>query len=127
MGWWNTDKFWDYYLEVKNYRERIFATGSQQSIEVKATNFLKGITEEKDGLESKKIAEILLEDITDYGTLALPTMRKIISVEKIKNNENKEKEFKKIINELGGIDYLEKIKKMIKDEKKEIIIAIENQ
>lgn len=37
------------------------------------------------------------------------------------------KEVKNILEDLGGMNYLDKIKKTIKDEKKEIIIAIENQ
>ena len=68
-----------------------------------------------------------MEDIIDYGTLALPTMRKIVSVEKIKDGKSRVKEFKNILDDLGGINYLDKVKVSIRDEKKEIIIAIENQ
>ena len=123
-----SDKFWDFYGKAKDFKERIFSTGSQQSIEVKTTNFLKSIISDKNSdLELKEMAEILLEDIIDYGTLALPTMRKIVSIEKIKDGKSRIKEFKNILEDLGGINYLDKVKESIKDAKKEIIIAIENQ
>jgi superfamily II DNA/RNA helicase len=121
-------KFWNFYDKAKNFKERTFSTGSQQSIEVKTTNFLKSIISDKNSnLELKEIAEILLEDIIDYGTLTLPTMRKIVSVEKIKDGKIRVKEFKNILEDLGGINYLDRVKELIKDTKKEIIIAIENQ
>ncbi|MCK5122989.1 MAG: DEAD/DEAH box helicase family protein [Candidatus Pacebacteria bacterium] len=121
-------KFWDFYEKAKDFKERAFSAGSQQSIEVKTTNFLKSIVSgENNNSELKEMAEIFLEDIIDYGTLALPTMRRIVSVKEIKGVDDKTKEFKNIIEDLGGINYLDKIKKTIKDEKKEIIIAIENQ
>jgi len=121
-------KFWDFYEKAKNFKERTFSTGSQQSIEVKTTNFLKFVISDKNsGLELKEMSEILLEDIIDYGTLTLPTMRKIVSVEKIKDSKSRIKEFKSIFDDLGEINYLNKVKESIKDTKKEIIIAIENQ
>ncbi len=122
-----SNNFWDFYGKAKNFKERTSSTGSQQSIEVKTTNFLNGIIEKNSDLELKETAEILLEDINDYGTLALPTMRKIVSVEKIKDEKVRIKEFKNILDDLGGLNYLDKIKESIKDAKKEIIIAIENQ
>jgi superfamily II DNA or RNA helicase len=123
-----SDKFWDFYTEAKNFKERTFSAGSQQSIEVKTTNFLNGmIVGTSHDSSIKEIAEILLEDMSDYATLALPTMRRIVSVEKIKDSESRLKEFKDIIEDLGGMNYLDKVKESIKDAKKEIIIAIENQ
>jgi len=121
------NKFWDFYGKAKNFKERTFSTGSQQSVEVKTTNFLNGIIQKNSSSELKEMTGILLEDINDYGTLALPTMRKIVSVEKMKDDKNKIKEFKNILDDLGGINYLDKVKESIKDTKKEIIIAIENQ
>jgi hypothetical protein len=87
---------------------------------------LNSIIQNEINKELKDIAEILLEDMNDYGTLALPTMRRIVDLE---NKKEKDilMEFKDIIVDLGGIDYLTKIKKKIYDIKKEVIVAIENQ
>lgn len=121
-----SEKFWKNYSDANNFKERIFATGSQQSIEVKTSNFLNSIFESYDNRNLKDIAEILLEDMNDYGTLSLPTMRRIIETEK-GSPEEILLEFQNIISDLGGIEYLDKIKEKIRDVKKEIVIAIENQ
>lgn len=120
--------FWEMYTKTKEFKERIFATGSQLSIEVRTTNLLNEIINDTDGdVKLKEMAEILLEDINDYGTIALPTMRRIVKLKTENSPEKRLSEFKDIITDLGGIHYLEKIKEKIKDTKKEIIIAIENQ
>lgn len=121
------ENFWSFYTEAKGFKERTFSTGSEQSIEVKTTNFLNGLLFNSSNQELKEMASILLEDLNDYGTLALPTMRRIVSIEKTNNEEDSIKEFKKIFDDLGGLNYLDKIKKSMKDTKKEIVIAIENQ
>jgi len=122
-----SNKFWNFYSEAKNFKERTFSTGSQQSIEVKARNFLNFIISNSKDLELKTMAEILLEDMTDYGTLILPTMRKIVKIEGLEGDKDKIKEFNNIFNDLGGIGYLDNVKRSIKNTKKEIIVAIENQ
>ena len=119
--------FWNLYTETKKFRERTFATGSQQSIEVKTTNFLNSILNDSDLEKLKKIADIFLDDINDYGTLMLPTMRRILNLEKEENQEKVLIEFEKIITDLGGINYLNKTKEKIRDARKEIVIAVENQ
>jgi len=118
--------FWSFYTETKKFKERVFSTGSQESIEVKTANFLNSI--DNSNLEKlRKIAEIILEDINDYSTLALPTMRRILKIEKDKNQKKRLIKFEEIIDDLGGMNYLDRIREKIKDTKKEIVIAVENQ
>ena len=121
-----SESFWEDYTKAREFKEREYATGSQQSIEVKTSNFLKSILQSGANRELTDITEVLLEDMKDYGTLALPTMRRIIALEG-ESVDKTLKEFNEIIVDLGDITYLDQIKKKIKDVKKEVIIAIENQ
>jgi len=125
-----SDIFWDFYMKVKEFKERKISFISDKSLEQKAINNLKTFINLKDNktFEFKKFTKNLLEDITDYGTLPDYTLRRISNLE-----FNNSKQMKKFLEELSylkdelGEDYLEKEKSRQKSLIKEIIIAIENQ
>lgn len=121
-----SDRFWEAYEEIKNYNDTYKTTNSEVSIEQKAKNILKSLLRSEDSkeiFELKPFIETLLEDILDYGTLSDYTLRRIASI----NSKDKAiSVLKALKNELGE-DYLQKEKERLKDLKKEIIIAIENQ
>ena len=119
--------FWSFYTETKRFKERVFSTGSQESTEVKTTNFLNSISGNSNIEKLNKITEIILDDINDYGTLPLSTMRRILKIEIEKDQKKRLIKFEEIIDDLGGMNYLDRIREKIKDAKKEIVIAVENQ
>jgi hypothetical protein len=70
---------------------------------------------------------MLLEDILDYGTLSLYTLRRIANLETDESKIKKTiEELKKLKDELGE-NYLEQEKRKHIEESKEIIVAIENR
>ncbi|MCS7151091.1 MAG: helicase-related protein [Endomicrobia bacterium] len=126
-----TDKFWDIYEEIKNLRETYYLPTTEKSLEQKAINTLKSLLriQNNDILEHRDFINMLLEDITDYGTLSDYTLRRIANLEAKTEKDIEEtiKELNLIKHELGGEFYLEKEKQKNKDLTKEIIVAIENQ
>jgi len=123
-----SDIFWDYYEEIKNYREIIPRGLSENSLLQRAINNLKSILklEAPDELNPlKPFVKTLIEDIFDYGTLSDYTLRRLANIN-IKKPENIISELTKLREELGE-DYLEKEKQHLKSMEKEIIIAIENR
>jgi len=124
------DHFWKMYESAKGFKERSYIPASAQSNEKKAlTNIdylLKASTNEQ--LSSlKKFIRTLREDIIDYGTLPEYTIRRIANL-KLDNADLKEaiEEITSIKEELGE-DYLEKEKKKLNKDEKEIIVAILNK
>jgi superfamily II DNA or RNA helicase len=123
-----SDIFWDYYEEIKNYREITPRGLSENSLLQRAINNLKSILklEAPDELNPlKPFVKTLIEDIFDYGTLSDYTLRRLANIN-IKRPENIISELTKLREELGE-DYLEKEKQHLKSMEKEIIIAIENR
>jgi len=120
---WNTDRFWQVYRAIQDFRDYRLGPVNEQSLEQKALinlDFL--IRNAKEGLMPyKDFLRTLKEDILGYGTLADYTLRRIANFK-----EDKIKDIQKLNDELGE-DYLIKEKNRQKDQKKEIIIAIENK
>jgi len=118
--------FWNTYEETKAHKDTGKQATSEQSIEVKAHNMLRSLTGRDDLYEVESFIDTLIEDMDHYGTLPLNTLRKITLLEGV-NAEKIVTTLVALSKELGGENYLEKEKRLIKETKKEIIIAVENQ
>ncbi len=126
-----SEKFWETYENIKNFRDYRVGPVSEQSLEQQAINNLKNFIfhqHEDEVLQVKDFLKALLEDITDYGTLSDYTLRRIANLESGTEEKLKKslKEIEALKNELG-VDYLEKEKARQRDLTKEIIVAIENR
>ncbi len=120
---WNTDKFWQAYVAIQNYKDFRLGTTSEQSLEMKALNNLDFLIRNNNEklMPHKDFLRTLKEDILSYGTLADYTLRRIANFK-----EDRIKDIYELKDEIGE-DYLIKEKNRQKDQKKEIIIAIENK
>jgi len=120
---WNSDLFWKTYQAIKDFKDFRVGSVSEQSLEQKALNkldtLIKIATDEL--MPHKDFLRTLKEDILGYATLPDYTLRRIM-----KFKEGKTADLEKLKAELGG-DYLLREKARIKQQKKEIIIAIENK
>jgi ERCC4-related helicase len=124
-----SDKFWDNYETIKNFKEERLPI-PEQSLEQKAINNIKTLLNlnNEEITQFKNFLRTLLEDILDYGTLPDYTLRRITNLEISEDKIRKTaEELKKLKDELGGDDYLIKEKEKVKTLHQEIIIAIENQ
>ncbi len=127
-----SDRFWDDYEIVKNYKEMGKASrkgGTENSLQQKSINNLKyllRISNNETLTDYKTFIRMLLEDILDYGTLSDYTLRRISNLNIDKHPQKTIKELSALNRELGG-NYLYDEKQRLKDLSKEIIIAIENQ
>jgi len=120
---WNTDQFWFAYDAIQTYKNFRLGPVSEQSLEQKALNNLDFLiaNKEESFMPHKNFLRMLKEDILSYGTLPDYTLRRIAGF-----NKDSAKDIQDLKNELGE-DYLTKEKNRQKDQKKEIIIAIENK
>jgi hypothetical protein len=120
---WNTQQFWQTYQSIKDFRDFRPGPINEQNLEIKARNNLEFLIRSTvaELMPYKDFLRTLREDILDYGTLADYTLRRIGNFK-----ETSVKDIQKLKNELGG-GYLIKEKNRQKDQKKEIIIAIENK
>jgi len=126
-----SDRAWENYEKVKNFKEYRVGTVNEQSLETKALNNLNyfiNTSQLEEIMPYKDFLRVLKEDITDYGTLPDYTLRRIANMESGDDKKiNKTiKEIKDIKKELSD-NYLQKEKERQKELVKEIIIAIENQ
>ncbi|MEO0238047.1 MAG: helicase-related protein [candidate division WOR-3 bacterium] len=123
-----SENFWEKYEKIKNYKETETPL-PEKSNERQAIDVLKELRKSKNDqiLEYHNFIKMLLEDILDYGTLSLYTLRRIANLEtddsKIKRTIE---ELKKLKDELGE-NYLEQEKRKHIEESKEVIVAIENR
>jgi superfamily II DNA or RNA helicase len=127
-----SDRAWDTYEKVKEFKEYHSRPASEQSLETKALNnlnFLINSNRREELMPFKSFLRTLREDIIDYGTLSDYTLRRISNLEVNDDKTLKEaiREIESIEKELGGDDYLQKEKNRRRDLSKEIIIAIENR
>ena len=126
-----SDRAWDNYEKVKNFKEYRIGMVNEQSLETKALNNLNyfiNTSQLEEIMPYKDFLRVLKEDITDYGTLPDYTLRRIVNME-----SGDDKKINKTVKEIKGIkkelseDYLQKEKERQKELVKEIIIAFENQ
>ncbi len=120
---WNTDNFWKTYQAIQDFRDYRLGPVSEQSLEQKALINLDFLirSNKEELMPLKDFLRTLKEDVINYGTLADFTLRRIMNFK-----DNNVKEIEVLKKELGA-DYLIKEKARQKDQKKEIIIAIENK
>ncbi len=120
---WNTDNFWKTYQAIQDFRDYRIGPVSEQSLEQKALINLDFLirSNKVELMPLKDFLRTLKEDVINYGTLADFTLRRIMNFK-----DNNVKEIEALKKELGA-DYLIKEKARQKDQKKEIIIAIENK
>ncbi|MBU0578221.1 helicase [Patescibacteria group bacterium] len=120
---WNNESFWQTYKAIQIFRDYRLGPTNEQSLEMRAQNnldYLIRSTNEK-LMPHKDFLRTLKEDVLGYGTLADYTLRRIANFK-----ENDAKDIQALKGEIGE-DYLLKEKDRQKDQKKEIIIAIENK
>jgi len=121
--------FWQYYEQIKSYKEYQSGPISEQSLERQALNNISTIITRPwdDVLVHLDFVRTLREDIVDYGTLSDYTLRRIANMETV-NDAGKKKTIEEIsaLKQELGEDYLQKEKNRQKDIEQEIIIAIEN-
>jgi superfamily II DNA/RNA helicase/HKD family nuclease len=122
--------FWKAYENVKEYRETFLEYAGSKSQESKAINNLKTMLK-KPWEELKPylpFIRILLDDVMNYGSLSDYTLRRIANLEAL--NPGKHKETADAIDTLMkdlGVTYLTRQKSKQAIQRKEIIIAVENQ
>jgi superfamily II DNA or RNA helicase/HKD family nuclease len=120
---WNTDQFWNTYQAIQDFKDFRLGSVSEQSLEQKALNkldtLIKNAREEL--MSHKGFLRTLKEDILGYATLPDYTLRRIMNFK-----ETDTKDVDKLKSQLGE-DYLIKERRRLKEQKKEIIIAIENK
>ncbi len=125
-----SNNFWVKYQTVKDKKKANIFPTSEQSIEKKALNninYLLRTNNNEKLIPFKSFLRTLREDILDYGTLPVYTLRQLAN---LRTNENKidttVEDLDKLKSKLGE-DFLDKEKARLKKLNKEIIIAIENQ
>lgn len=122
--------FWKAYGNVKEYRETFLEFAGSKSQESKAINNLKTLLKKPwDELKPYlSFIRLLLDDVMNYGSLSDYTLRRIASFEAI--NPSKHAETVRAIDSLMkdlGVNYLTRQKSKQANQRKEIIIAVENQ
>lgn len=120
---WNTDQFWNTYQAIRDYKDFRSGSVNEQSLEQKALNKLDDLIKNKNVslIPYKDFLRTLKKDILEYATLPEYTLRRIMNFEPAQISA-----IHVLLDELGE-DYLLKEKNRIKEQKKEIIIAIENK
>ncbi|AEE14725.1 helicase domain-containing protein [Thermodesulfobium narugense DSM 14796] len=123
-----SDRFWDEYISLRDYEGKIDkrSKNNSQSLETKAYNLLKSFQKNDKLLSHKEFINTLIEDIVEYGTLSEYTLRRLVNMERIKNEEYISKGLLDLKREMG-VDYLKREKERLKNLNKEVIIAIENK
>lgn len=128
------DTFWENYMRVKTVEQKSQG-GAQMSIEVKALNNLNTIMQniENFGDEIQNLSAFvrtLLDDLVDYQTLPLFTLRRIADLPTTTQATEDQKIISDTLNDLKnnlGSDYLDKMKALTKSTTQEIVIAFENR
>ena len=124
-------KFWQHYEKIKEHKDKFPVAKNEISLEVKAMNNLQSALKHYMSELEKYLPFIrdLIKDLRNYHTIPKYSVRRIANLEL---KPEKSKELKKFIKELEllisnlGTDYLEIVEKRVKDNRDEIIIAVEN-
>ncbi len=125
-----SDHFWNAYQQIKENKETIGEPAGSKSLEMKAINNLRTLVHHPwEGINSEMpFIKALLDDALNYGSLSDYTLRRISNLETTK--ESKRSEAKKQLRELEhdlGIGYITHERGKKQNQRKEIIIAVENQ
>jgi superfamily II DNA or RNA helicase/HKD family nuclease len=123
--------FWQHYEKIKEHKDKFPVATNEISLEVKAMNNLQSALKHYMSELEKYLPFIrdLIKDLRNYHTIPKYSVRRIAN---LKLDADRPKELKKFIKELEllisnlGTDYLEIVEKRVKDNRDEIIIAVEN-
>jgi len=123
--------FWKHYEKIKEHKLKFHTAKNEISLEVKAMNNLQSALKNymSDLEEYLPFIRDLIKDLRYYHTIPKYSVRRIANLEL---KAEKPKELKKFIREIKllihnlGNDYLEIVEKRVKDNRDEIIIAVEN-
>ena len=122
--------FWKAYANVKDYRETFMEYAGSKSQESKAINNLKTLLKKPwEELQTYlPFIKILLDDAMNYGSLSDYTLRRIANLEAISPSKHKETTdtIDALMKDLG-VGYLTRQKNKQSNQRREIIIAVENQ
>ncbi len=124
-----SNDFWRHYEEIKAHRQKFHTAKNEVSLEIKAMNNLQtALRSYKQELEKYlPFIRDLIKDLRSYHTISKYSLRKIanIGLNKPKELSRFIKEIEWLINNLG-LDYLKIVERKVRDNKDEIIIAVEN-
>lgn len=128
-----SESFWPIYENIKTHKEVVRSANNELAIETKAHDNLKVSLKVIDPSQENdiKFIKTIIKDIKHYYSLPKYTLRRL-AFEKLNPNSS-QKNWKHFFKELDyikkryGADYLERILEKVKDQKEEIIIAVENQ
>jgi len=140
-------EFWEHYNQILRGPFTSLSPISDNSLESKARNMVETLLKMEELKGEREFLNALMEDIVEYQTLSEYALAEIVSwerlVEKIvklkteKPKSKKPKEIEKLIEEIKskvrelkeelGEDFLQKTKARLREESKEVIIAVENQ
>lgn len=128
-----SQEFWPIYETIKTHREVIRSNKNELAIEAKAHDNLKVALKVIDPTFEEDIDFIktIIRDIKHYYTLPKFSLRRL-GFERLTPNSAKIK-WNLFFNELQyikkkyGVDYLDKILETVKNQKEEVIIAVENR
>jgi len=126
-----SNNFWQHYEKIKQHQDKFPVAKNEISLEVKAMNNLQSALKNYMSELEKYLPFIrdLIKDLRNYHTIPKYSVRRIANLEL---KPEKPKELQKFIKELEmlisnlGTDYLEIVEKRVKDNRDEIIIAVEN-
>jgi len=122
--------FWRAYEDVKEYREAFLEFPGSKSKETQAINNLKTLLKKPwdEVRPYLPYIRILLDDIINYGSLSDYMLRRISNLEVLAESKHNETviAIDTLINDLG-VGYLTRQKNKQTNQKKEIIIVVENQ
>jgi hypothetical protein len=140
-------EFWELYNQILRELFTTLSPISDNSLESKARNMVETLLKMEELEEEREFLNALMEDMVEYQTLSEYALSKIVGWERLvkkivklkteKPKSKKPKEIGKLIEELKGKvrelkeelgeDFLQKTKARVREESKEVIIAVENQ
>lgn len=124
--------FWDNYQAIKNLKAHTTAPVSENSLHRKALNNLRSLIQNcpPDIQPFMQLLINLREDIIEYKTISDYGLRRIsllkANPQAAKDIDKLKDELSKISRDLGGQNYLDKVKASLGHIKNEVIVAIEN-
>ncbi|MDT7904210.1 MAG: helicase-related protein [Candidatus Caldipriscus sp.] len=140
-------EFWEHYNQILRELFTTLSPISDNSLESKARNMVETLLKMEELKEEREFLNALMEDMVEYQTLSEYALSKIVGWERLvkkivklkteKPKSKKPKDIGKLIEELKGKvrklkeelgeDFLQKTKARVREESKEVIIAVENQ
>ncbi|MEP1138805.1 MAG: C-terminal helicase domain-containing protein, partial [Balneola sp.] len=128
-----SSEFWGAYNSVKSFKPKFRKSKSELSLDSKAlTNLklgLKLINPKEE--ETAEFMKVLIHDIRKYRTLSNRTLGRLgrKKISKASSKDEQKVFFDEVywIKSHLGIDYLDRILDRVKNQKNEVIIAVENQ